>query len=65
MPTPSGVPVETMSPGSSVISAESCESNCGTLKMRSSVEPFCISSPLRVSRISIASAGPASSGVTK
>ena len=64
LPTPSGVPVETMSPGSSVISPERWESSSGTLKISSAVEAPCICSPFSVSEISIASAGPASSGVT-
>ena len=41
LPTPAGVPVETMSPGSSVISFERCDVRAATEKTRSSVEAAC------------------------
>ena len=63
-PTPAGVPVATMSPGSSVIRVERWASSSGTEKIRSAVVADCISSPFKVSEIPIASGGPASSGVT-
>src|SRR5207244_6296211 len=63
LPTPAGVPVETMSPGSSVISLERYATSAGMPWMRSAVDADCIVSPFSVSEISIASCGPASSGV--
>ena len=64
MPTPGGVPVATMSPGSRVISEERSATNSGMPKIRSSVVESCIVSPFSVRPIPIASGGPASSGVT-
>src|SRR5262249_56334441 len=63
-PTPEGVPVETMSPGSSVVSDERWEISSGTLKMRSFVEADCICSPLRAREKETAPPASASSAVT-
>ena len=63
-PTPDGVPVATMSPGSSVIRVERWATSCGIEKIRPAVVSSCIRSPFRSSAIPIASSGPASSRVT-
>ncbi len=63
-PTPAGVPVETMSPGSSVISDESRETSSAKPKIRSSVRADCIGSPFRASSKETAPSASASSGVT-
>ena len=57
LPTPDGVPVETMSPGSSVISARAGRRSSGTEKIRSEVEASCIRSPFRSRANEIASWG--------
>jgi hypothetical protein len=46
-PTPAGVPVLTMSPGSSVITRDKKLSNFGKLKIHSAVDPSCLSSPFK------------------
>ena len=57
-----GVPVATMSPGSSVISLERWATISGIEKIRPAVVSSCMRSPLRSSAIPIPSSGPASSG---
>ena len=63
-PTPSGVPVATTSPGSSVISMDRYSTSAGIEWTSFAVELSCMRSPLRSSAMPIASGGPASSGVT-
>src|SRR5690606_18213680 len=46
-PTPSGVPVRMTSPGSSVITLDTCETRVGMSKTMSAVVPSCTSSPFR------------------
>src|SRR5215472_9735793 len=48
-PTPAGVPVEMMSPGSSVNTPDRCSINCGSLKIRFRVFECCrVSPPIEV-----------------
>ena len=64
-PTPNGVPVTMMSPGSSVITSEISLTRVATSKIRSSMLPSCMVSPLSRERMyRPAAPGGSSSAVT-
>ena len=63
-PTPAGVPVKMMSPGSSGTTADSSAISCGTPKTRSLVRASCTVSPSMLQPRARSSGSSSSSGVT-